>query len=74
MPFSGTNLCSLDALFPNSKFILTERDSEDWFDSYTFLQKKCLDCIDNLSDLTEQDVKDAEKYEKFQYFHEIKER
>ena len=76
MPFSqGLTYVALDALFPNSKFILTERDSEDWFNSYTLFTKKMFGLnIDNLSELTEQDIKDKIRYLYPEYFHEIKER
>ena len=44
MPFSqGLTYVAVDALFPNSKFILTERDSEEWFNSYCEFTRKCLD-------------------------------
>ena len=56
MPFSqGLTYVAADALFPNSKFILTERDSNDWFNSMTSFHKKIFG-IDDISQLTENDI------------------
>ena len=57
MPFSqGSTYVAADALFPNSKFILTERDSQEWFYSMVKFHEKIFE-IDDMSKITEQDVK-----------------
>lgn len=62
MPFSqGLTYVAADALFPNSKFILTERDPDDWFKSLCNFHKKIFK-IPDLNKLTEQDVKEKFKY------------
>ena len=64
MPFSqGLTYVAADALFPNSKFILTERDSNDWFNSMTTFHKKIFK-IDDISKLTEKDI-----LQKFTYLY-----
>ena len=64
LPFSQEDLyVAADALFPNSKFILTIRDPEEWFSSMCRFQKKIYD-LDDLSKVTEQDV-----MEKFGYLY-----
>ncbi|MGM0953485.1 MAG: sulfotransferase [Pseudomonadota bacterium] len=64
MPFSqGLTYVAADALFPNSKFILTERAAESWFKSMCGFHKKVFN-IDDLSKLTEKDI-----VEKFTYLY-----
>lgn len=56
MPFSqGTTYVVADALFPNSKFILAERESEAWFRSMTSFHAKMFG-VGEVRKLTEQDV------------------
>ena len=76
MPFSqGLTYVAVDALFPNSKFILTERDSEEWFNSYCEFTRKMFGLnVKSMTELTEQDVIDKLRYLYPNYFHEIKER
>ena len=65
LPFSqGHSFYICDALFPGSKFILTEREPERWFDSLCNFHKKTYG-IEGFSSMTEQDVK-----EKFTYLYE----
>ena len=55
LPFShNTTYVAADALFPNSKFILTIRDSENWFNSEKSFTKKLfnLNSLDNLDENT----------------------
>lgn len=61
-PFStGLTYIIADVLFPNSKFILTERDPELWFDSlYRFHQGQT--GVDNLRAMTRDDVKASFQY------------
>ena len=45
VPFSSkSTYAQIDALFPNSKFILTYRDSDSWFESFLNYHKKVLQC------------------------------
>ena len=54
-PFSrGTLYVAADCLFPHSKFILTERDPEEWFESLCRYTKK-VHKLSDLSSLTEED-------------------
>ena len=53
-----------DALFPDSKFILTERDPESWFNSMVNFHKKRFYKVENISQISEKDV-----YEKFEYLY-----
>jgi len=64
LPFSqGLIYVAADALFPNSKFILSERTPESWFNSVkTFFEKEYQ--IDDLSKITKSDF-----VEKFDYLH-----
>ena len=74
MPFSqGEVYVVADALFPSSKFILTERISEDWFNSMCNFHKKIFK-IENLQKLTENDVKKKFNYLYPGYGHENKRR
>ena len=55
LPFShNTTYVAADALFPDSKFILTIRDSENWFNSEKSFTKKLfnLKSLDNLDENT----------------------
>lgn len=62
MPFSqGEVYIAADALFPNSRFILTERDSEHWYRSMTEFHKQVFG-IKNLTNLTERDLSEKFKY------------
>ena len=62
LPFSQEQTYVVaDALFPNSRFILTERDSEQWFLSMSTFTKKLFK-IDQLESLTEEDL-----FTKFRY-------
>jgi hypothetical protein len=64
MPFSqGLTYVVADALFPNSRFILTERPADAWFDSMCKFHKKKFK-LDSLSELTEKDV-----LERFNYLY-----
>lgn len=64
MPFSqGMTFVAADALFPDSKFILSVRESNQWFDSLiSFTQKKY---GVNLIDINEKTVR-----QKFNYLYE----
>jgi len=56
LPFSQGEIYAVaDALFPNSRFVLSERDPEAWFDSMTRFHKKMFG-LGDLHRLTEQDV------------------
>jgi sulfotransferase family protein len=74
MPFSqGDVYIAADALFPGSKFILTERDPQAWFRSITQYHKKVFK-LDSLDSLTEQDVKTKFNYLYPGYSYENKKR
>ena len=62
LPFSqGFTFIVADSLFPNSKFILTERDSESWYNSMkTYYLRNYLDNISK--PICEKDVKGKYKY------------
>ncbi len=63
MPFSqGLTFVAADALFPNSRFILSTRDSDAWFRSLTSFHKKIFG-IDP-ENVTEKDVE-----KKFNYLY-----
>lgn len=71
MPFSqGLTYVVADALFPNSKFILTERDSESWFKSMTSFHKKIFN-VDDMSKVTEADLLEKHTYLYRGYLHTI---
>ncbi|WP_156907154.1 sulfotransferase [Thalassobaculum salexigens] len=56
MPFSqGLTYVAADALFPNSKFILSERDPDAWFASMSNFHKKLFD-MGEMSKVTEEDI------------------
>jgi hypothetical protein len=64
MPFSqGLTYVAADAIFPNSKFILSERPADAWYKSMCKFHEKILN-IDDVSKLTEKDV-----IEKFTYLY-----
>ncbi len=74
LPFSQEDLyVAADALFPNSKFILTVRDPEEWFESLCRFQKK-INGLDDLSTVTEDDVKEKFGYLFKGYGHANKQR
>jgi hypothetical protein len=74
MPFSqGLTYVAADALFPDSKFILTERPADAWFASVSNFHKKVFK-IDDLSSLTEKDVFKKFNYLYSGYMHSNKER
>ena len=71
MPFSqGLTFAVVDALFPNSKFILTERDADSWFNSMCSFHKKIFQ-IDDLTSLTEKDILEKFNYLYPGYSHQI---
>jgi hypothetical protein len=62
LPFSqGVTYAVADAMFPGSKFILTVRDSNDWFESLArfhlngILKKAGIENLDDFSELTFKD-------------------
>jgi len=64
LPFSqGLTYCVVDALLPNSKFILSERDADSWFNSLSNFHTKIFN-LDDVSKLTQKDV-----IEKFNYLY-----
>jgi hypothetical protein len=74
MPFSqDLTYVAADALFPNSKFILTERPADAWFKSMCNFHKKVFK-INDLSKLTEKDVIEKFIYLYPGYSHSNKER
>jgi len=74
MPFSqGLTYVAADALFPNSKFILTERDAESWFSSIVNFHKKIYE-IDDISSVTEKDIFETFNYLYPGYVHAKKKR
>lgn len=69
MPFSqGQAYVAADALFPNSKFILTERSSDAWFASMYNFHKKLYN-IEDMSALTEEDIRTKFNYLYPGYIH-----
>lgn len=74
LPFSqGSVYVAADALFPNSKFILTERASDDWFRSISTFHQKAF-AFSDPSELTEQDILERFDYLYPGYMHENKTR
>ena len=74
MPFSvGQTYVAADAIFPNSKFILTERPAMAWYESMCQFHKKIFD-IEDLSELTEKDILEKFCYLYPGYSHSFKER
>ena len=62
-PFSqGLTFVAADALFPNSKFILSVRDSDTWFQSLTSFHKKVLG-------VDPENPSERELYEKYTYLY-----
>lgn len=73
LPFSqGLTFVAADALFPCSKFILTIRNSDDWFRSLTSFHSK-LYGVDT-SRVTEQDIRQKFNYLYKDYSYENKKR
>lgn len=65
MPFSqGLTFVVADALFPNSKFILTERDPDEWFRSIEAFHRKVMK-INGNKKITKNDI-----FTKFNYLYE----
>lgn len=66
MPFSqGVTYAVVDAMFPGSKFILTVRESNAWFDSLTRFHLNTIlktAGVERLEDFNEQSFKDKEVY------------
>lgn len=66
MPFSqGPVYAQVDCLFPNSKFILTVRDSSKWFESLVRFQLQCVlkpHGIEKLENINESTFKDKNIY------------
>lgn len=64
MPFSqGLTYVAADAIFPNSKFILSERPANSWYKSMCKFHEKT-NKLDDISKLTETDI-----LEKFTYLY-----
>lgn len=75
LPFSmGDFYVAADALFPNSKFILTLRDPEDWYTSMLNFQKKVYQLGVNEAPITEQAFKANAFYLAEGYAVRLKER
>jgi len=74
LPFAqGQTYVAADALFPNSRFILSVRDPDDWFRSLTSFHKKMFG-LDDPSAMTEQDVLEKLTYLYEGYSHVLKTR
>ena len=74
MPFSqGLTYVAADAMFPNSKFILTERPATEWYRSLCSFHTKIFN-LDDVSKLTEADVLEKFNYLYPGYDHSNKER
>jgi hypothetical protein len=72
MPFSQEHTYIVaDTLFPGSKFILTERDPEAWFESMCRFHKQFFE-LDDLASLTENDLLTKFNYIYEGYVHESK--
>lgn len=72
MPFSqGETYAVADALFPNSKFILTERSSEDWFHSLVGFHKRVFG-LGDVSGLCQEDVRTKMNSLYPDYIHDYK--
>jgi len=73
-PFSQDETYAVvDALFPDSRFILSERDPDAWFDSMQRAHRKVFG-LDTLQGLTEQDVLTRFNYLFPGYLHAITKR
>lgn len=71
IPFSiGHSYIVSDVLFPNSKFILTERDPESWFESLCAFHKKVFG-VSNLENVTEEEVRSRFNYLYKGYIHTV---
>jgi hypothetical protein len=74
MPFSqGECYAQVDALFPGSKFILTIRDSEDWFESLCRFHVKIWG-VSSVHELDQEFFKDKDPYLYTNYVHDSFER
>tara|TARA_A100001015_G_C15002764_1_gene719293 strand:+ start:1236 stop:1943 length:708 start_codon:yes stop_codon:yes gene_type:complete len=74
LPFSQEQTYVVaDALFPNSKFILTERESEEWFESMCRFTQRLFK-IENINELTENDVLNKFRYLYPGYLYNINKR
>lgn len=74
MPFSqGLTYVAADAIFPNSRFILSERPASAWYESMCAFHKKKFKFGD-VTELTETDVLERFNYLYPGYSHSIKER
>lgn len=71
-PFSqGLTFVAADALFPNSKFILTERNSEDWYNSVIAYHKKKIG-VESIEEINEELIIEKYQYLYPGYVHEAK--
>jgi len=71
MPFSQDDWYIVaDTLFPNSKFILTLRDAEKWFDSISRFHAKTFG-VENASDFDEDYIREKAHYLYPGYFYEM---
>ena len=58
LPFSVKyTFAQVDALFPNSKFILTHREPNEWFNSLLSFHKKIFMCAPGAAKPTREDIK-----------------
>lgn len=74
LPFSQEDLyVAADALFPDSRFILTIREPEEWFSSMCRFQQK-INNLGDLSKVTEEDVREKFGYLYKGYGHANKQR
>lgn len=74
LPFSqGLTYVAADALFPDSKFILTERHPDEWFQSMCRFHQKTF-AIDDVTNMTEQALLEKASYLYPGYTHENKKR
>lgn len=76
VPFSTkSTFAVVDALFPGSKFILTYRDSEEWFNSFLNFHNKIMRIDPDLEKPRQQDFKKitylAPSYLQFNFKHFI---
>ncbi len=74
MPFSqGLVYVAADALFPNSRFILSQRPADKWFTSMCDFHKRAYK-LEDLTKLTEKDIMEKFLYLYPGYTHSSKER
>ncbi len=73
-PFSrDSSYIICDALFPNSKFILTIRDSNEWFQSLSKFHEKIFKFQD-INKVTEEELREKADYLYENYFYETTKR